>query len=129
MNEFEAHESSYDHQHKKRLKDMKEMQRQVQTAGRKEDKGPLMSIKLGSASSKPKTGGFKKAGFKNAFNPVDDQADDIKKEAQDCDSAFGKSTLGDAQYVEEDSDVTDQEDYYDPRHPTGCTPDCPSLST
>jgi len=40
MNEFEAHESSYDHQHKKRLKEMKEMQRQVQP--KKEEKGPLM---------------------------------------------------------------------------------------
>ena len=24
----------------------------------------------------------------------------------------------------EDSDVTDEEDYYDPRRPTGCMPDC-----
>jgi len=42
MNEFEAHESSYDHQHKKRLKDMKEMQNQMQSSTRKEEKGPLM---------------------------------------------------------------------------------------
>ena len=49
MNEFEAHESSYDHQHKKRLKEMKEMQRQV-VQPKKEEKGPLMQIKLGGAS-------------------------------------------------------------------------------
>lgn len=129
MNEFEAHESSYDHQHKKRLKDMKEMQRQVQTAGRKEDKGPLMSIKLGSAASKPKTGGFKKGGFKNAFGPIDDSMDDGKKETQESDNAFGKMSGQDADQVDEDSDVTDQEDYYDPRRPTGCTPGCPGVIT
>lgn len=127
MNEYEAHESSYDHQHKKRLKDMKEMQRQVQTAGRKEDKGPLMSIKLGSATSKPKTGGFKKGGFKNAFGPIEDQAEDVKREQQDPDNELGQKIKGE-QDLEEDSDVTDQEDYYDPRRPTGCTPSCPSLS-
>lgn len=131
MNEFEAHESSYDHQHKKRLKEMKEMQRQVQTAGRKEEKGPLMSIKLGSASSKTGGGGFKKGGFKNAFAPANDANNDEKKvDDDDEDNVFVKKKAKDEKRVEEeDSDVTDQEDYYDPRRPTGCTPSCPGVAT
>lgn len=128
MNEFEAHESSYDHQHRKRLKDMKEMQRQVQTSGRKEEKGPLMSIKLGAGSSKSSGGGggFKKGGFKNAFAPVGAD-EDVKKEDDNVDDALLKksgSVLDEKQIEEEDSDVTDQEDYYDPRKPTGCMPGC-----
>lgn len=128
MNEFEAHESSYDHQHKKRLKEMKEMQRQVQTAGRKEEKGPLMSIKLGTASSKTGGGGFKKGGFKNAFAPVNDTVVDEKKVEDDEDNVFVKKKAKDEKREEEDSDITDQEDYYDPRRPTGCTPTCPSVA-
>lgn len=126
MNEFEAHESSYDHQHKKRLKDMKEMQKQVQNAGRKEEKGPLMTIKLGSSSSKT-GGGFKKGGFKNAFGPVDDGLDAVKKEDDDTGNGIAVQSanlMDEKQAPEEDSDVTDDEDYYDPRKPTGCMPGC-----
>ncbi|KAI9781254.1 MAG: hypothetical protein M1816_002437 [Peltula sp. TS41687] len=53
MNEFEAHESSYDHQHKKRLKEMKQMQRdplassKARRAERKADeKSGLRSITI-----------------------------------------------------------------------------------
>lgn len=133
MNEFEAHESSYDHQHKKRLKDMKEMQKQVQNAGRKEEKGPLMTIKLGSSSSKTGGGGggFKKGGFKNAFGPIDDGSDTVKKEDDDAGHGIGTrsaSPKDEKQAHQEDSDITDDEDYYDPRKPTGCIPGCTNLS-
>lgn len=130
MNEFEAHESSYDHQHKKRLKDMKEMQKQVQNAGRKEEKGPLMTIKLGSSSTKTASGGgFKKGGFKNAFGPIDDGSDTVKREDDDTGDGNGTKSASpkdEKQAREEDSDITDDEDYYDPRRPTGCMPDCTS---
>lgn len=119
MNEFEAHQSSYDHQHKKRLKDMKEMQRQVQP--KKEEKGPLMQIKLGApVKSSSGSGGFKKGGFKNAFAPAEDEE---KPEVEKDDTApmNTKPTPNDV-----DSDVTDDEDYYDPHRPTGCMPDCKS---
>jgi hypothetical protein len=135
MNEFEAHESSYDHQHKKRLKEMKEMQRQV-VQPKKEEKGPLMQIKLGGAgksaagsSGAGTGGGFKKGGFKNAFVAADDEVE-AKKEQ---DSAEVLAKVESAQDVEMtkaeelDSDFTDQEDYYDPRRPTGCTPACASV--
>lgn len=138
MNEFEAHESSYDHQHKKRLKDMKEMQKQVQNAGRKEEKGPLMTIKLGGSSSKSSTatggtgGGFKKGGFKNAFGPVDDVSETTKKEDEESGTASGKqpSSIFKDEMValEQDSDVTDDDDYYDPAKPTGCLPGCSGQS-
>lgn len=120
MNEFEAHESSYDHQHKKRLKEMKEMQRQVQP--KKEEKGPLMQIKLGTTKPTGSSGGgFKKGGFKNAFAPVEDdnKANDDKK-ASSAQEPEKPST------TESDSDMTDDENYYDPRKPTGCMPGCKS---
>ena len=134
MNEFDAHESSYDHQHKKRLKEMKEMQRQV-VQPKKEEKGPLMQIKLGgggksaaSGSGGSTGGGFKKGGFKNAFGAAEEV--DVRQD-QDRDEA--ETNLDSAQDVEItkeeelDSDLTDQEDYYDPRRPTGCTPSCASF--
>jgi hypothetical protein len=117
MNEFEAHESSYDHQHKKRLKEMKEMQRQVQP--RKEEKGPLMQIKLGGApKSVASGGGFKKGGFKSAFAPAEDES----KEGIKQDVVGASNDKADIDM--DDSDLTDVDDYYDPRRPTGCTPSC-----
>ena len=95
------------------------MQRQVQP--KKEEKGPLMQIKLGGApkSSASSGGGFKKGGFKNAFGPTDD---DSAQEVKKPDEAIA-STEGPAMNLD-DSDITDDEDYYDPRRPTGCLPDC-----
>lgn len=123
MNEFEAHESSYDHQHKKRLKEMKEMQRQVQP--KKEEKGPLVQIKLGSAA---KTGGgFKKGGFKSAFGRVEGEEEEVVKKEDDGDVEMATESKLEKELTDDvDSDVTDDEDYYDPRKPTGCTPGCKS---
>ncbi|KAI8946091.1 hypothetical protein F4801DRAFT_81394 [Xylaria longipes] len=96
MNDYEAHLSSYDHSHRQRMKDMKQMVKDP-TAGararRAEAKADgLISIKLGSAgggggdanngnnsanandgkgaAAAFKKGGFKKSGFKSAFAPV-----------------------------------------------------------
>lgn len=130
MNEFEAHESSYDHLHKKRLKEMKEMQTQVGRATNrgKEEKGPLVKIQLGGKNtaaaaekSGSKTGGgFKKGGFKSAFGPAGDEEVKVEEIEQGLAEVEGKSVEAEA----EDSDVTDEEDYYDPRRPTGCMPGC-----
>jgi hypothetical protein len=137
MNEFEAHESSYDHQHKKRLKEMKEMQRQV-VQPKKEEKGPLMQIKLGGAGKTAASGsgagtggGFKKGGFKNAFAAAEDQVG-VKKEQDSAEVVAKVESAQDIEMSKEedvDSDLTDQEDYYDPRRPTGCTPACASAVT
>lgn len=136
MNEFEAHESSYDHQHKKRLKEMKEMQRQV-VQPKKEEKGPLVQIKLGGAGKSAANssgggtgGGFKKGGFKNAFATAEDEVE-VKKE-QDGGKIAAKvesaQVIDMATEEEVDSDVTDQEDDYDPQRPTECTPTCSSMA-
>ncbi|KIY00533.1 uncharacterized protein Z520_03196 [Fonsecaea multimorphosa CBS 102226] len=120
MNEFEAHESSYDHQHKKRLKEMKEMQRQVQP--KKEEKGPLMQIKLGGGTKSTASGGggFKKGGFKNAFAPADEEPKAELEKREDADTTMVEKRDADM----DDSDLTEGEDYYDPRRPTGCMPGC-----
>ena len=98
MNDYEAHLGSYDHSHRQRMKDMKQMVKDP-TAGARARKAEakadgLISIKLGdvggggggsSSNSAPtaatagpagggsggfKKGGFKKSGFKSAFAPV-----------------------------------------------------------
>ncbi|KAF7511571.1 hypothetical protein GJ744_004159 [Endocarpon pusillum] len=136
QNEYDAHESSYDHQHKKRLKEMKSMQKQQaqQPSKGKEDKGPLVQIKLGGgakgngggnsggveAGGGVKKGGFKKGGFKSAFGSAEDEEQGEVKKDEEAD--LRETTAGIAN--EEDSDFTDQEDYYDPRQPTGCMPGC-----
>ena len=61
----------------------------------------------------------RKEGFKSAFAPAEDETKvDVKKE-DDADMADEKRDTG-----AEDSDLTDDEDYYDPRRPTGCMPGC-----
>ncbi|CAO1598586.1 hypothetical protein XANCAGTX0491_002348 [Xanthoria calcicola] len=74
INELEAHESSYDHLHKKRLKDLRHMTRDPSApsrARRQEQKANPISIKplstITASSASTKAGGFKKGGFKNAF--------------------------------------------------------------
>ncbi|RDW66790.1 hypothetical protein BP5796_09539 [Coleophoma crateriformis] len=92
MNEYEAHLSSYDHSHKQRLKDMRQLSRDpmASSKARKAEakansQSGLISIKLGGESGGTsggkdtgaaggggfKKGGFKKVGFKSAFAPVD----------------------------------------------------------
>ncbi|RYP29723.1 hypothetical protein DL767_006598 [Monosporascus sp. MG133] len=99
MNDYEAHLSSYDHSHRQRMKDMKQMVKDP-TAGARARKAEakadgLISIKLAAAGAINTTGsttgasatasgggggggsgggfkkgGFKKSGFKSAFAPV-----------------------------------------------------------
>lgn len=125
MNDYEAHQSSYDHQHKKRLKEMKEMQRQVQP--KKEEKGPLVQIKLGGSGKGASSGsGFKKGGFKSAFGLAEEELE-VKKE--DEEDVVAKQAENKEVVAQDDSDVTDEEDYYDPKRPTGCMPGCGSKMT
>lgn len=75
MNEFEAHENSYDHQHKKRFQEMKAMQRKPVDPSRREREERasgvgivIKPISLAAAEAgEKKAGGFKKGGFKSAF--------------------------------------------------------------
>lgn len=133
MNEYEAHLSSYDHSHKQRLKDMRQLQRdplassKARKAEAKADKGSgLISIKLGGegvegsgekAGGGFKKGGFKKAGFKSAFTPASDGVDPQPLAIEETSRAPVESKLERAVGVESD---TEDEGYemYDPRYPT-----------
>ncbi|KAL0468853.1 hypothetical protein QR685DRAFT_317618 [Neurospora intermedia] len=141
MNDYEAHLSSYDHSHKQRLKDMKQMVRDPQAAARarrQEQKNEgVISIKLGEAAAGGagaaggggggfKKGGFKKSGFKSAFVLVGEN-----KSATSATAAPAPGTSSDtapdgqpgikralrSELVESD---TEDEGYevYDPRKPT-----------
>jgi hypothetical protein len=132
MNEYEAHLSSYDHSHKQRLKDMRQLSRDplASTKARKAEakansQSGLISIKLGgdagtsSGGGGFKKAGFKKAGFKSAFAPADTEPAPaegmVDDEARKVDA--GTVVLEGGITIESD---TEDEGYemYDPRHPT-----------
>ncbi|EPS36522.1 hypothetical protein H072_9944 [Dactylellina haptotyla CBS 200.50] len=86
MNEFEAHESSYDHQHKKRFMEMKQMQRGASSIEarrererRAEEKAGLITIKPLRPHGEESLAGnlddatvrVGKKGFKSAFRKGD----------------------------------------------------------
>jgi hypothetical protein len=116
------------------LKEMKSMQKQAQQPPKtKEEKGPLVQIKLGAgrtggvaggveSGGGMKKGGFKKGGFKSAFGSADDEEQVEVKKEEDVGVGAVTSNLP----HDEDSDFTDKEDDYDPRLPTGCMPGCKS---
>ncbi|KAL5364622.1 hypothetical protein BJX96DRAFT_137463 [Aspergillus floccosus] len=76
--EYEAHISSYDHQHRKRLQDLKQLSRdpnaaeKARRAERKADaEAGLRTISTGATTSgSGGGGGFKKGGFKSSFTTV-----------------------------------------------------------
>lgn len=139
MNEYEAHLSSYDHSHKQRLKDMRQLTRdplassKARKAEAKADKGMgLISIKLGGEAGVEggektggasgggfKKGGFKKAGFKSAFAPasngVEPQPAAVKSEERG--NSLDEGRIEGVRAGESD---TEDEGYemYDPRFPT-----------
>lgn len=129
MNEYETHLSSYDHSHKQRLKDMRQLTRDpmASTKARKAEakansQSGLISIKLGGDSGSGaggggfKKGGFKKAGFKSAFAPVD-AGDSAPEETSQQASPEATGLDGRGAIAESD---TEDEGYemYDPRLPT-----------
>lgn len=131
MNEYEAHLSSYDHSHKQRLKDMRQLTRdpmaseKARKAEAKANSGAgLISIKLGGDSGNSggggfKKGGFKKSGFKSAFVPVD--AEKIGDKEMESERNKVPEKDSDPKVTEENVESdTDDEGYtmYDPRHPT-----------
>ncbi|KAK6839421.1 hypothetical protein PG987_005287 [Apiospora arundinis] len=138
MNDYEAHLSSYDHSHRQRMKDMKQMVKDP-TAGARARKAEaradgIISIKLGAAAAGGagdgdaataaggsssnnntsnagggfKKGGFKKSGFKSASAPVGGSAEDKVKEEE---KQVGTETqLGKEKKVLRDEDESDTED-------------------
>ena len=127
QNEFQAHESSYDHQHKQRLKDLKAMNKSMETStnkSRKDDKSGVSVIKVAPIGLKNAGGGgFKKGGFKNAFGKNDDEERRMNKidEGGDVAAGLNKAVSGSA---EAESESDDEYELYSPRNPTGCLPHC-----
>jgi hypothetical protein len=124
MNEYEAHLSSYDHSHKQRLKDMRQLSRDpmASTKARKaeakaNETAGLISIKLGGDAGVKKSGGFKKAGFKSAFAPADAPAE---TSGMDGSRSHEGKKEGALKIVDEAESDTEDEGYevYDPRRPT-----------
>lgn len=135
MNEYEAHLSSYDHSHKQRLKDMRQLSRDplASSKARKAEakansQSGLISIKLGgdggsgaaasNTGSGFKKGGFKKAGFKSAFAPADGES--MKEEVKIEDNVKKESSLRIVDQGPQAESDTEDEGYevYDPRYPT-----------
>ncbi|KAI1765682.1 hypothetical protein GGR53DRAFT_255104 [Hypoxylon sp. FL1150] len=134
MNDYEAHLGSYDHSHRQRMKDMKQMVKDP-TAGARARKAEakadgLISIKLGGESNSSSTtgsggfkkGGFKKSGFKSAFTPIGEPTDDEDQKPKDAADAK-KSSTKEEKVIPRDLDAesdTDDEGYevYNPQYPT-----------
>ncbi|TGZ82015.1 hypothetical protein EX30DRAFT_212868 [Ascodesmis nigricans] len=119
IHDFEAHENSYDHQHKKRFQEMKAMQRASQRPanGESRESSEMTGIKpislagVGTGKAKP---GFKKAGFKSAFGGEKPVTVPGVKEKED-----EKKKVEEVGLVEssEDEEI-DGEPLYDPARPT-----------
>jgi hypothetical protein len=129
MNEYEAHLSSYDHSHKQRLKDMRQLTRdpmaseKARKAEAKANAGSgLISIKIGDAGGGAKKGGFKKAGFKSAFGPAEPEGpkgDDTSKTDGDLKKVGVEVKVEGYVDPEVESDTEDEGyEMYDPRYPT-----------
>lgn len=130
MNDYEAHLSSYDHSHRQRMKDMKQMVKDPTAAARarkaEQKSDGLISIKLGEgggsgggsttgAASGFKKGGFKKSGFKSAFAPAGGEEGKSAGDAPASDVVKEKKIVG----LQDESDTEDEGyEMYDPRKPT-----------
>ncbi|KAL4972442.1 hypothetical protein BDW66DRAFT_144154 [Aspergillus desertorum] len=139
--EYEAHIGSYDHQHRKRLQDLKQLSRDpnaAEKARRAEKKADaeaglrvLDTAKTGPASGTGSSGGFKKGGFKSSFTTVkgpaapvapakknvlredDDEGDNAPVAAGGSDSARSKSDKAPRIIQEQGESDTDEESVTD----------------
>jgi hypothetical protein len=133
--------SSYEHNHRQRLIDMKKMQKDPQAAEKarkaekKADKAGLISVKIGGVKEEPvkkKTGGGFKTVFKSAAAAVDEE-----KEKEVKIPGLGLPALQPAPAIEGEEEHEPQmdvsmnwqkrlrsDDDYDPYRPTTCGPDC-----
>lgn len=126
QNEFAAHEASYEHNHNKRRADLRRMNSAMSAAGRsdadKDGSGGIIRIQLGAAAGKRDGAaggggkGFKKSGFKS----IGGAAEPAKPDGE---AAGEGAVVGSRDEME---DVDDGYELYDPRHPTGCGPECRS---
>ena len=141
--EYEAHISSYDHQHRKRLQDLKQLSRDPNAAekARKAEKkadaeAGLRVIGANVASTGSNSagagGGFKKGGFKSSFTAVKGpEASPAKKNVLQDDSPVRQNaSINYVKSADAESETDDEYGgtYYDPRRPTDCGPRCQRCS-
>ena len=146
--EYEAHIGSYDHQHRKRLQDLKQLSRdpnaaeKARRAERKADAEAGLRVIDNAGSTAVSSGGgsagkgFKKGGFKSSFASVKGSGpvkknvlgdEDVGGVEEQKEKEEGKESQKQTQGQQGGLDVeseTDEEDYYDPRRPTGCAGGC-----
>ncbi|KAB8256582.1 hypothetical protein BDV32DRAFT_153205 [Aspergillus pseudonomiae] len=124
--EYEAHISSYDHQHRKRLQDLKQLSRDPNAAekARRAEKRADAEAGLRVIDTKPGTavgtgggggGGFKKGGFKSSFTavkgPVAPTAPTKKNVLGDDDEDEMPETTDRSQRAQATQDSSAQPDY------------------
>ncbi|KAF7593039.1 hypothetical protein BBP40_012127 [Aspergillus hancockii] len=128
--EYEAHISSYDHQHRKRLQDLKQLSRDpnaAEKARRAERRADAEAgLRVIDAKSSPTagtgaggSGGFKKGGFKSSFttvkgpvapappmkkNVLGDDEDETSEATEMSQRAQRRPTKGLSDYAESDTD-------------------------
>jgi hypothetical protein len=113
IHEFEAHENSYDHQHKKRFLEMKALQKKPARRGsndRSLGAGGVKPITLNLGGEK--TGVKKKGGFKSAFGGGEVKVEGVPKADENEERRRAE---------EEPVEESDDEGWggYDPAQPTG----------
>ncbi|CAI7609758.1 unnamed protein product [Penicillium glandicola] len=148
--EYEAHIGSYDHQHRKRMLDLKQITRDPHAAEknrraeRKADaEAGLKVLETAGDNAVPSVGstGFKKGGFKSSFAAVkgtvaptapakknvlgDDEEDNSPKPQNNDPSDAGRPQKREHGDMESETDEEyGPEGYYDPRRPTDCFAAC-----
>ncbi|OQE46514.1 hypothetical protein PENCOP_c001G07609 [Penicillium coprophilum] len=148
--EYEAHIGSYDHQHRKRLQDLKQLTRDPNAveknrrAERKADAQAGLKVIETPGHNVASSGGgagFKKGGFKSSFAAVkgtvvpsapvkknvlgDDEEDNSQKPQNDDPSDVGRPEKSGSGDMESDTDEEyGPEGQYDPRRPTDCFAGC-----
>ncbi|CAZ80094.1 unnamed protein product [Tuber melanosporum] len=122
-NEYEAHENSYDHQHKKRFQEMKAMQRDPASVERRRererrrmDEGIAVIKPIKIEEKRAVGGGFKKGGFRNAFGRGE-EGGGAKMEVGGG-GAAGAGGVGGVVGVEESDTEDEGWERYDPARPT-----------
>ncbi|KAI5778899.1 hypothetical protein EDC01DRAFT_622140 [Geopyxis carbonaria] len=117
IHEFEAHENSYDHQHKKRFMEMKAMQRATTRVPKRDDgDGGVKKLEVSSPAGKPKAG-FKKVGFRSAFG---DEKAKVKVHVEEEVAKPAAAAEAEVEVVETDSEDDAVRGWvrYDPDRPT-----------
>lgn len=115
VHEYEAHENSYDHQHKKRFQEMKALQKPIARPRRASpEHGGIKPIALGDVGVGTGTSAKKKSGFRSAFGG----GGEVKIEGAPAAKTDDTAAERDGAVVESESEDEGWE-RYDPERPTG----------